>query len=70
MISKLYKLLNFVSQALFLFIKILESKQKKIALTSFCYLGQEIWLGYSWKLICIDQSKFLSLLHPGELKNI
>ena len=43
---------------LYFFIKSLESKKKKLALTSFYYVSREIWLGNSKKLICIDQSDY------------
>ena len=36
------------------FIKILQSKKKKLALTSFYYVSRKIWFGNSKKLICID----------------
>ena len=45
----------------FPFIKVIKSKKKKLALTSFCCLGQETWLYDSWKLICIKQSGFYNL---------
>ena len=30
----------------------------------------EIWLGYSWKFICIDQARFYKFSDPGEYKNV
>ena len=54
----------------FFFIKSLENKKKKLALTSIYYVSQEIWLGNSKKLICIDQSRFYIFSHPRESKNV
>ena len=50
-------------------VKILKSKKKKLALTLFYYVSQEIWLGKSKKFICIDQSRLYIFSHPRELKN-
>ena len=55
---------------LFFFIKSLENKKKKLALTLIHYASQEIWLGNSKKLISIDQSRFYIFSHPRELKNV
>ena len=44
-----------VYKKLHFFIKNLESKKKKLALTSFYYVSREIWLGNLKKLICINQ---------------
>ena len=52
---------------LYFFIKNLKSKKRKLALTSFYYVGWEIWLSNSKKLICIDQSRFY---HTGENSKI
>ena len=38
--------------------------KKRLALTSFYYLSQEIWLGDPWKLICRDQLR----LTPGAIQ--
>ena len=46
------------------FIKSLKSKKKKLALTSFYYVNQEIWLGNSKNLICIYQSRFYIFSQP------
>ena len=35
----------------YFFIKNLKSKNKKLALTSFYCMGQQIWLGDSWQFI-------------------
>ena len=35
-------------------VKSLKSKKKKMALTLFYYVSQEIWMGNSKKLFCID----------------
>ena len=51
-------------------IKSLESKKKKLTLTSFYYLSGEMWLGNSWKVICIDQSKLHNFSHTGKFKNV
>ena len=47
----------------FIFSKSLKSKQKKLPLTLLYHLSQEITLGDSWNLICIDQSRFYNFLH-------
>ena len=44
------------------FIKSIESKKKKLGITSFHYVSSEIWLGKSKKLVCIDQSRFYILI--------
>ena len=54
----------------FFFIKSLENKKKKLALTSIYCVSQEIWLGNSKKLICIDQSRFYIFSYPQEFKNV
>ena len=46
-------------------VKSLKSKKRKLALTLFYYVSQEIWLGNSKKLICIDQSRFY-IFHTRE----
>ena len=46
-----------MSAKLYFLRKIVKSKKKKLALTSFDFLTQEISLGNSWKLICMDLSK-------------
>ena len=53
---------------LYFFIKRLQSKKKKLVLTSFYYVSWEIWLGNSKKLICIDQSGLYIFSHPRQLK--
>ena len=53
----------------FFSIKSLKSKKSKLALTSFYYVSQEIWLGNSKKLICINQSRFF-FFHTCEFKNV
>ena len=55
---------------LFFFIKSFENKKKKLALTLIYHVSQEIWLGNSKKLICIDQSRFYIFSHPWEFKNV
>ena len=50
--------------------KSLKSKKKKLALTSFDYVSQEIWLGNSEKLICINQSTFYFFSHSREFENV
>ena len=45
-----------------------KSKKKKLALPLFYHVSQEIWLGNSKKLICIDQSRFYIFSHPWEFK--
>ena len=59
----LYKKPNFC-------IKSLKSKKKKLALTLFCYVVQEIWLDNSKKLIGIGQLRFYIFSHPREFKNV
>ena len=49
------KTVTLYTKLFFFFIKSLKSKKKKLALTSFYYVGHEIWLRNSKKLICIDQ---------------
>ena len=53
----------------FFLIRILLSKQKKLARTSFCCLDQEVWLDDSWKLIYINQSRFNNFFHVRKFKN-
>ena len=48
-------------------LKVLKSKKKKLALTSFYCVSREIWLGKSKKLICLGQSSFYIFSHPREL---
>ena len=50
--------------------RVLKSKKKKLALTSFYWLRQKTWLGDSWKLTYINQSRFYNFFHVGKLKNI
>ena len=47
-----------------------KKQEKKLALTLFYFLGKELWLGSSWKLICIDQSGFYNFLDAGEFRNV
>ena len=50
---------------------LVKSKKKKLALTLFDYVSQEISLGNSKKLIiCIDQVRFYIFSHPREFKNV
>ena len=44
-------------------IRVLKSKEKKLALTLFCCLGQITWLDDSWKLIHTNQSRFYNFFH-------
>ena len=60
---KLYK-------KLFFFIKRQKNKKKKLALTSFYYISQKIWLDNSKTLICRGQSRFYIFSHPREFKNV
>ena len=48
--------------------KSLKSKKKKLALTLFYYLSQEMWLSNSRKLIYTDQSRFYNFSHPENSK--
>ena len=60
------------------FLKRLKNKEKELALSLFYYLSREIRLGHSWKLACIDQSRFFNfsnfqkviIIHKSELMNI
>ena len=55
----------------FLFLwKNLKRKNKKLALTLFCYLCWDIWLGNSKKFIFIDQLRFYIFSHPRKFKNV
>ena len=45
-------------------------KKGKLALTSFYYANQEIWLGKSTKFICVDQPRFYIFPHPLEFRNV
>ena len=63
------KIVTFIRNFIF-FVKSLKSKTKKLALILFRYVSQEIRLGNSKKLICLDQSRFYIFSHPQELKNI
>ena len=49
-------------------VKSLKIKKKKLAL--FYYVGREIWLSNSKKLIYIDKSRFYIFSHPREFKNV
>ena len=63
---------HFIRNFIF-FIRSLKTKKKnkkKLALTSNYYVSQEIWLGNSKKLICIDQSRFYIFSHPREFENV
>ena len=51
-------------------VKSLQSKKKKLALTLFYYVSQEITLGNSKNLICRDQSRFYIFSHPQQFKNV
>ena len=48
--------------------KIIKSKKKKLAITSFYFLDQETRLNGSWKLIYINQSRFYNFFHVGNSK--
>ena len=48
--------------------KIIKSKKKKLAITSFYFLDQETRLNSSWKLIYINQSRFYNFFHVGNSK--
>ena len=50
--------------------KVLKINEKKRALPSFYFLGREMWLGDSWKLICIDLSRLFNSFHVGKFKNV
>ena len=47
-------------------------KQEKKAGTSFVFLfpDEKIWSDYSWKLICVDQSRFYNFLQAVEIKDV
>ena len=47
----------------FYFIKFLKNNQKELALPSFYYPCKGIWLGCSWKHICIHQSRSWHFWH-------
>ena len=47
----------------FYFIKFLKNNQKELALPSFYYPCKGIWLGSSWKHICIHQSRSWHFWH-------
>ena len=83
-IAKLFALnANAIKQLIFLVSKkywdimtVEDPKSKKkdavyaIKRTLFYYVSQEIWLGNSKKLMCIDQSKFYIFSYPREFKNV
>ena len=48
--------------------RVLKRKKKKLALIFFYCLGQETWLDGSWKLTCINQSRFYNFFHVGNSK--
>ena len=54
----------------FILLKDLKARKKKLALTSFCNISQEIWLDNSEKFIYIDQSRFYISLQPREFRNV
>ena len=47
----------------FYFIKLLKNNQKELPLPSFYYPCKGIWLGSSWKHICIHQSRSWHFWH-------
>ena len=47
-----------------------KSQEKEAGTNLIYYLGLDIWLNNSWKLICIDQSWFHYHSQPRELKNV
>ena len=49
-------------------LRVLKSKKKKLAQTSFYCLRQETWLDDSWKLIHVHQSRFYNFFHMGKFK--
>ena len=54
----------------FSLIRVLNSKKRKLKLTSFYCLDQETWLADSWKHIYINQSRFYKFFHVGKFKNV
>ena len=52
------------------FTRVLESKKKRLALTSSYCVVKETWLDASKKLICINQSRFYNFFHVGKFKNV
>ena len=61
---------QFLVKIYFSFTRVLKSKKKMMALTSFYCLGQETLLDDSWKLIYINQSRFYNFFHVGKFKNV
>ena len=59
---------TFKAKTLSSLIRVLKSKKKKLALTSFYCLSQAAGLDDSWKLINIDQLRFYNLFHVGKFK--
>ena len=45
-------------------------KNKKLALTSFYCPTQKTQLGDSWKLICLDQSRFKNFSYAEDFKRV
>ena len=49
---------TFCEKLFFFSLIVLRARKKKLALTFFCYVSREIWLGNSKNLICIDLLRF------------